>query len=373
VQALLGLLILAFVLSIWLDAPEWLSGTISVVFIGIFGFSALAALIFYVRHRLAVLRRVRFRDASLDQRVKRLPSKRRLRRRDSGAWRPGAVRTWLAYRGLQVLVVALFPATFAVAVAGLSVESKWRSIAMVIGAPILGLALLFPLLKASQRRRRQWRRVRAPDAANVLATDPRPPIVLLRAFRADGADANAALPADVPISFEEFLVEPLRHYGPVVAIGRPGETLPPLGAYREYVADDWQGRVSELLKTSGIIVAILDDTAGLRWELEQIDTLGLRQRLLLVLPSNDSPALPALETAQTPLAKREDVSAQSEQSLAMVFDKDGHPSLIVGPHRHAEYYRDAVRLGGRFIQASDTSPPSSENNIPRDRGTHHVT
>lgn len=353
VEILFGSLILAFVLSVWLGAPEWVSGSLWVVFLGIFAISMLAALAFYVRHRFAVFRRVRFLNENLDRLTKRQHSKRRHRsRRHSGSWRPGAVRAWLAYRGLQLLIVALFPITFAVAIAGLSVESKWPSIAMVIGAPVMGLALLFRLLKASQRARRHWRRVRAPDAGDVLSHDARPPVVLLRAFRADEADADAALPADVPISFEEFLVEPLRRYGPVVAIGRPGEALPPLGAYREYVADDWQGRVTELLQASGIIVAILDSTAGLQWELERIGELGLRQRLLLVVQTNEPLNLSASLTDLPKDAPCEARPAQTGQALAMVFDQDGHPNFIVGPHRHAEYYRDAVRLGGRYIQVS---------------------
>jgi len=348
VETLLGFLLLAFILAVWLDAPEWLSGSIWVAFIG----SMLTGLIFYVRHRLAALRRVRFRDTDLDRLFRRRRRELLKRpRRHSGTWRPGAIRAWIGYRGLQLLIIALFPATFAVAIAGLSVESKWPSIAMVIGVPILGWALLFRMLKASQQARRQWRRISAPDAANVLSKDVRPPIVLLRAFRADEADADAALPADVPITFEEFLIEPLRRYGPVVAIGRPGEALPPLGAYREYVADDWQGRVSELLAASEIIVAILDDSAGLQWELERIATLNLYQRLLLVVQTNDPPTLPALGRDHVLPVNDETVSVKVEQTLALVFDQDGHPQCIVGPHRHAEYYRDAVDLGGRYIQA----------------------
>ena len=90
------------------------------------------------------------------------------------------------------------------------------------------------------------KRLRAPSVAELLAGDPRPPVVYLRSFAADlGAavdeivgDGRLILPAATD---EEALVEVLSAIGPVIAIGRPAEKLPLRGAARLYVSDDdWQ-------------------------------------------------------------------------------------------------------------------------------------
>ena len=53
------------------------------------------------------------------------------------------------------------------------------------------------------------------------------------------------------LTLEEFVVGRLMTLGPVVAIGKPGEALSPLGAAREYVhGPGWQDRVRDLLGES---------------------------------------------------------------------------------------------------------------------------
>ncbi|MFC1824388.1 hypothetical protein ACFL9T_16895 [Thermodesulfobacteriota bacterium] len=350
---ILGLLLLAFILAVWLGAPDWFAGSIWIFFLAVIGIGVVG----YIRHSAAMFRRVHFADAETNKRFGRsLPKFWIRRRRHAPIRRSGAFRVWVAVRGLQLTIIALFPATFAVAIAGIYVEHKWLSMAMVLGSPALGLAMLYRVLTASQKARRHRRRVRAPDAADVLRKDQRPPVLLLRAFRADELDANAANPSDLPITFEEFIVQPLERYGPVVAIGRPGDELPPLGAYREYVAEDWQGRVRELLDATQMIVVVLDDTPGLQWELEQVWDLGLRQRLLVIVQSDDGRDLGALDRreAQQSLAREGITAPPRGKTLALVFDADGEPLSIIGSHRNAEYYRDAVRLGAKFIRDSAT-------------------
>ena len=73
--------------------------------------------------------------------------------------------------------------------------------------------------------------------------------------------------------------------GPVVAIGKPGEALSPLGAAREYVhGPGWQDRVRGLLGESSWVVAILGGGEGLKWEYEQILQRDLTGRFILVVP-----------------------------------------------------------------------------------------
>ena len=79
------------------------------------------------------------------------------------------------------------------------------------------------------------------SAEQLLATDPRPPVVYLRSFEADSEIVmrppgfwNRAMTVifDYMMMFspEQELEEILNRVGPVIAIGKPGEPLPELGA-----------------------------------------------------------------------------------------------------------------------------------------------
>ncbi len=102
---------------------------------------------------------------------------------------------------------------------------------------------------------RLWRRSRqygALGADEAMARDPRPPVLYLRSFADDGdatlAPGRSALVRYgqqilAPVTPEQEMADILADVGPVVAIGKPGEPLPELGAARLYVADaDWQAQ-----------------------------------------------------------------------------------------------------------------------------------
>src|SRR5206468_13108961 len=77
----------------------------------------------------------------------------------------------------------------------------------------------------------------------------------------------------------------LFRYGPVVAVGRPGDRLRPLGAVRDYLTDDaWQARVEQLMRQACAIVLVAGRTAGLGWELRKIVELDLLGKLVLLFP-----------------------------------------------------------------------------------------
>jgi len=348
-ETLLGLLLLTFFLALGLGAPDWIAESVWFVFLALLGIGAL----FYILNRFALFRRVRFADTELNKRFGwRFPRFWNRSRKYAVTRRPGAFSAGLVEWGLNLVIVALFPATFAIVIAGIYVETNWLSMAMILGAPAIGLALLFRLLTASQKARRHRKRLTAPDAENALQEDDRPPVLLLRSFRIDEANADQAIPGDIPITFEEFIVSPLTGYGPVIAIGRPTEELPPLGAHREYVAVDWQGRVNELLGLAQIIVVILDNTPGLQWELEQLRDLGLWGKILLVVQSDDLNDLGALGWGGIDMSLGSDEAATltKREVLALVFGVAGKPYYIIGPRRNAEYYRDAIRLGSKYIR-----------------------
>lgn len=112
------------------------------------------------------------------------------------------------------------------------------------------------------------RKYSASFADQILAKDLRKPIIYLRSF-----DDDEIVPKQfiVNLGFGETDEEALSHIfnqiGPFIAIGRPGENLPILGAYRKYTSDEeWQNVVAELLNQAQFIVFKLNDSHGLRWE-----------------------------------------------------------------------------------------------------------
>ncbi len=85
------------------------------------------------------------------------------------------------------------------------------------------------------------------------------------------------------VKTEEQLCRELeRAVGPVVAIGRPGETLPELGAHRLYVdQEDWQSEVLTLAERAKLIVIRVGDSKGLHWELAQMLQSPFADKLIL--------------------------------------------------------------------------------------------
>ena len=85
---------------------------------------------------------------------------------------------------------------------------------------------------------------------------------------------------------EEHLARALAWIGPLVAVGRPGELLPQVGAKRVYLTDDtWQARVSELMKSAAMVVLRTGSSQGFHWEVSQALSTLSPERLLVVVDS----------------------------------------------------------------------------------------
>jgi hypothetical protein len=126
----------------------------------------------------------------------------------------------------------------------------------------------------------------------VLARDARPPVLYLRAFADDtaagGVYTRTALPV-APASEEEQLAHALNEIGPCVAVGRPGEALPALGASRTYVGDDhWKETVLRLMARARLVVFRAGATDGVLWEMYEAFRRLRPEQLLILVP--DGPA-----------------------------------------------------------------------------------
>jgi hypothetical protein len=173
------------------------------------------------------------------------------------------------------------------------------------------------------------KRLLVASADEALARDRRDPVLLLRSFgddhiiipdyipsapgstlglRLDAGDERrssleALLEALFPASsygidvakerhrpgyFEELLVALITEEGPVIAIGRPGERLPPPGAARFWVSDsEWHARVDELIRRSRRVVMVVGDIKGedgLAWEARRLLNLEAAEKVLFIFP-----------------------------------------------------------------------------------------
>ncbi|WP_311314953.1 hypothetical protein [Streptomyces naphthomycinicus] len=88
---------------------------------------------------------------------------------------------------------------------------------------------------------------------------------------------------------EEQLAEALKPVAPMVAVGRPGERLPLVGARRLYLPiDDWQDTVRDLMLRARLVVIAVGPGAGLQWEFSEAVRLLPARRLLLLVPDRET-------------------------------------------------------------------------------------
>lgn len=147
------------------------------------------------------------------------------------------------------------------------------------------LAVLIPL-------RIQYIRKRAPvlDFETAMAIQE-PVIVYLRSFGDDGKGGDYPVTMSTAVAghfvkyngtYEYTLLKPFRKRFTVIAIGKPGEELPEVGALRLYVADEvWQQCVADLLQKARYVVIRPANSDGLNWEINYIITQQLLPKLIL--------------------------------------------------------------------------------------------
>jgi hypothetical protein len=154
---------------------------------------------------------------------------------------------------------------------------------------------------------RTWKQKQGPTVEEALANDPRRPVLYLRPFQSDSlrySDVDSRLRGSVfsifgglsslflfAIGFtrrktgEELMVDMMRNMGPVIAIGRPGEKIPPVGAARVYVGDaDWKEVVRTYLRRCQFVLMFAGTTPGFAWELGEICRSTPFRPTLILLP-----------------------------------------------------------------------------------------
>ena len=145
---------------------------------------------------------------------------------------------------------------------------------------------LFILFPAAGLLIRYGKRLGTKTAADAMLSDPRPPILYLRSFRDDAKIILGVLNFGTRTE-EEALVAAFDSFGPVIAIGDPGESIPETGAARLYVAhDEWQRVAMELLDNARLVILYVGWTEGVLWEMQRAKAHLAPEKLLLILPGD---------------------------------------------------------------------------------------
>lgn len=214
----------------------------------------------------------------------------------------GATRSWRPTGRRRALILAVVAANLLVPLLWLGLvfsEPETEAMMAVEGWDLVLAVAAYAVAWLAWRLWRRSRRHVAESAEAAMARDPRPPVLYLRSFKDDG-DANLGMASSAwsrrvvnavqLSSVEEELAAVLHGIGPVVAIGRPGEPLPELGAARLYVSHDaWQQAVGNLMRQAGLVVVRVGASPGVLWEVDQALTHVPRDRLVLAMIGNVPP------------------------------------------------------------------------------------
>lgn len=202
---------------------------------------------------------------------------------------------------------------------------------------------------------RRSKRYTAVEIGELRKFDARRPVILLRSF----SDDMVPLPYDIRLfsfnpnlysrrTFEEVIAEQLWDYGPVIAAGRPEESLPPLGAVREYIThEDWRERIEEYVKDARLIAVIIGTTKALLWELGKVADMHLLHKVVFLAPPIETDDLEKRWTSFQEDTKSivgfENLRSISITSvLVMGLDKTGNVGVVSGNSRKESFYAEAL-------------------------------
>jgi hypothetical protein len=174
------------------------------------------------------------------------------------------------------------------------------------GLGVVGMACSALILNFGTRTTMRIRRTRA-RAVSLPSAGDGDFVLYLRPFGADESLARTSPTRSRGLGStfqsrrtqEEELAAAVRPLGRLVAVGRPGEPLPYLGAERGYLpADRWQEAVLQLLAGARLVLLVAGAGAGLTWELSQAVKLVPPRQLVLLIPMDSDGYVGFLKSSQ---------------------------------------------------------------------------
>ena len=184
-------------------------------------------------------------------------------------WTPSTVKLFkFVVYGIVILIFVLGGPAGWTGLAGLGLYAV-----IYVASILITRTVFFVRQKAAQRRN---------VGANSPLNDDRPDVLYLRCFHADAFRPGPVLRFHTDEIDLALAVGPL---GDLIAIGRPGESLPTPGAARLYSPqDEWQNTVCQQMRVARLVIIRAGQGDGLLWECEEaFRMLSPRQLVILVL------------------------------------------------------------------------------------------
>ena len=268
-------------------------------------------------------------------------------------------------RSRWMMLAIAVGATFLVVAATLSLLI--RAIGLRSGSPVAQIATTAAMLVFYLGMRRLKL-----SATQLRDRDRRAPVLILRQFGDDFLDSGRMSLGGAP-TFEHFVAAELNRIGPVIAVGRPGERLQPLGASRDYLTDgDWQRAVTATIEDAALVVCVLGDSENLLWEFRKtIEMHGKRRTLIVVPPLGDraelarrwsgfvrssTDLLGAGFPSQLPSRSVLAIGFAGDDPVMLVSDERGRSRALL--LRSRSDYRLVFRLFGCLLR-EDIAPPGA--------------
>jgi hypothetical protein len=169
--------------------------------------------------------------------------------------------------------------------------------------------------------------------------DSRASILFLRPFRLDAFPIIASrwyhtflfLELLKRRTLEQVIADMFKQSGPLIALGRPGEKVAPLGAQRQYV-EEWRHYVLDTARAAELILIVVADSPGMMWELENIPEVTQLDRVILLLPAlvdfrDESWRRPELDPGIS--AKLQLDEDAWSKACALIYDRGGQAVKVI--------------------------------------------
>jgi hypothetical protein len=258
---------------------------------------------------------------------------------DTEEWQTGFLVAAGKFSSSFKMIICLIAYRVLMMIAGALSTYYWFDNALLVS---LGASTFVYQMIAANQLATFLHRVAQPSVERVLEKDSRLPILFLRSFKLDdlvvspfsiGWRGFEYLFSGRRWTFEEYLARGFNDIGPVIAIGRPGESAAPIGAAREYVDDaSWQRRVLERADAARLVIIEFDGTPSMKWEIQNVPKrVGLR-RIVMVLPfGEEGEAKRSPEWYERWATLREECTflpEVSEDTIAVLFKEYDLPIVV---------------------------------------------
>jgi hypothetical protein len=124
------------------------------------------------------------------------------------------------------------------------------------------------------------------EPLTAIRNAKRPPVLFLRSFVFDAPSSEIGRRDRDLRTQEQRMTFSIKGGSdistPILALGRPGEIAPPLGAARFYVRDDlWQSTIEAVVPLCSLVIWTTGYTESLHWEIKHLVANIAPQRLIL--------------------------------------------------------------------------------------------